>query len=149
MWTTADGCVLKVPGFRLRKWIEAQKRGCGSSCGCRGCAESEGEIVAELGRIIQGARRTGTVKGKRSGRRMPVFSVSRGRRRYRIFTRPIAGGHHTVVAMTPDPVVVTSPAASMPEEPAPAEEPAPVEEPLADPDAAPEEGEWATQWLRL
>lgn len=140
MWTTADGCVLKVPGFRLRKWIEAQKRGCGASCGCRGCAESEGELVAELGRIIQGARRTGTAKGKRSGRRMPVFSVSRGRRRYRIFTRPIAGSHHTVVAVTPDPVVAPSPAAS-PEEPtsAPIEEPAPVEEPLAGGDAAPEE----------
>jgi hypothetical protein len=141
MWTTADGHVLSVPGFRLRKWAEAKRRGCAKGCACEGCfVRAVSELEGELGEIVGRARRVGTATGRRSGRRLPIFSSVRGRKRYRILARPVTGNRHAIVAITPQ--LVEEPAAIV-EEPASAADEPPPEDPQANgaQDSVPEDGE--------
>jgi hypothetical protein len=101
------------------------------------------ELEGELGRIVQRARRVGTATGRKSGRRIPVFSSVRGRRRYRILARPLFGNQHAILAITPQPTVVES-------RTAPVEEPPPEGPADGVQDAAPEggEGEWTARHTR-
>jgi hypothetical protein len=107
------------------------------------------ELEGELGEIVGRARRVGTATGRRSGRRLPIFSSVRGRKRYRILARPVTGNRHAIVAITPQ--LVEEPAAIV-EEPASAADEPPPEDPQANgaQDSVPEdgEGEWAAAFTR-
>jgi len=133
MWTTVDGQVLRIQGFRLRRWAEAQRRGCAGRCAC-GCVDrAVSALQGELGELLSRARRVGTAIGKKSARRWPVFSAMRGRRRYTIFARPLFGNQHAVVAISPEPVA--APLVAMGDAAPPVDAEPPAEEPP--PDAIP------------
>lgn len=162
MWTTADGFVLRIPSFRMRKWAQELKRhgllgkNCKGPCECRlkrgactcGCLtctqRSIEELESELFEMARGARRVGKARGRKSGRSMSIFSTKRGPRKIRLFTRPLFGNQHALLGLTQSggggDSTASEPAQTVVVEPAPAEPAAaePAEEP-ADQGSAPEE----------
>jgi hypothetical protein len=89
MWKTQDGESLMMTEATL----EAMAAEMGGAC--PDCARKA--VAEEMGRMVRGARRTGTARSRRSGRRYSVYGGRRRGKPYRILSRP-AWGRGGVIA---------------------------------------------------
>ena len=97
MWKTQDGESLMMTETTLEAM--AAEMGLGS---CPRCTRTA--VAEEMGRMVRGARRAGTARSRRTGKRYSVHRGQRGGRPYRIFSRPALGRGGVIVGVDPSPV---------------------------------------------
>ena len=101
MWKSRDGSRLILPNDVLASMAGKLREGRGTGCG--GCAKHA--VADEMRRIVSGARRAGTLRSRRTGRKYRVFDGRRRSQPVRIFTRPAYGAGNVIVGVDPDPSV--------------------------------------------
>lgn len=102
-WSTSDGHVISLPSFTVRNIIQRILLG-GRGRVRRDVASDPRRAVARrVGQIAKGARRVGTLRSRRTGRRYPVFGARSGGRSYRIVTRPRGARQNEIVLIQPVP----------------------------------------------
>jgi len=99
MWRSRDGSRLVLPKNVLAAWAERYRAGRGDACG--GCAKDA--VVDEVRRIAGTARRAGSFRDRKNGRRYPVFAGTRRSSPVRLITRPAFGAGSVIVGVDPDP----------------------------------------------
>jgi hypothetical protein len=84
MWKTQDGESLVMTEAMLEAMAGETDAG-----SCPHCAREA--VADEVGRMVRGARRTGSARSRRTGKRYSVYGGRKRGRRYRIFSRPAVG----------------------------------------------------------
>lgn len=99
MWSTIDGCVLRLPEARLQALDATRGRGAqGEQCSC--CVVKS--IQSEIGSLVNRSRHTGVVRSRRTGRCYRIFEGTGNHRPYRIIARPLGGVQYAISAVIPN-----------------------------------------------
>lgn len=107
MWKTKDGYSLTIPEASLEAFAAELEASGETEGGCPTCARAA--VANEVRRMVRGSRRSGTARGRRSGRRFPVFSGrGKGGAPYRLVARPTRGRGGLIVGMDPSPITFTA-----------------------------------------
>jgi hypothetical protein len=99
MWETQDGYTLTIPRSTLEAFAseaEAEHEG-----GCSACVQAA--VLKEIEHMAKAARRSGSMRGRRSGRKLNKYSGKSGGRSFSMVTRPVGPGRDAIVGMRPWP----------------------------------------------
>jgi hypothetical protein len=101
MWRTQDGFTLTIPRSTLEAFASEAEAEAELEGGCPACVRAG--VLNELEKMARKARRSGSVRSKRSGKKYGTFSGKSGGRSFKMVTKPTGPRQSAIMGVRPWP----------------------------------------------